>query len=262
MYRTLLTLAAFVVSAWAQSNDNPFNVPPGFALTAGKPTTLTWKPTTGGTVTLQLRQGPANNLDEGTTIESNIPNTGSYTYTPDPNTVRGSDYTIEIISDSDPKATNYSPYFVLESSNTVASQTADSLSASGTPNPSSASSASSDSATTSPASDSATTSPASSAAASSDASSSAAASSAAASSSASSATAAASGPSSKTASPSFSSRSAAAHSTVAKASAAATNVAAGGASSGQESSPAVLGSVPAWKIQGGLFAVFMGAMAA
>ena len=72
MYRTLLALAAFVASALAQGNANPFNVPVGFALTAGKPTTLTWTPTTGGTVTLQLRQGSSNNLDEGTTIECTL----------------------------------------------------------------------------------------------------------------------------------------------------------------------------------------------
>lgn len=69
MYRSLLALATFVAVALAADNPNPFNVPEGFALTAGEPTTLKWKPTTAGTVTLQLRQGSSNDLNKGTTIK-------------------------------------------------------------------------------------------------------------------------------------------------------------------------------------------------
>ena len=53
MHLAALPLAAFFAIALAQTNENPFNIPKGFALTAGKPTTLTWKPTTPGTVTLR-----------------------------------------------------------------------------------------------------------------------------------------------------------------------------------------------------------------
>ena len=59
----LAPLAAFFALTLAQSNENPFNIPEGFALTAGKPTTLTWKPTTPGTVTLNLREGSSNDLE-------------------------------------------------------------------------------------------------------------------------------------------------------------------------------------------------------
>ena len=47
MYRPILVaLAGFVAVALAASGPNPFNVPEGFSLTAGKPTTLDWTPTT------------------------------------------------------------------------------------------------------------------------------------------------------------------------------------------------------------------------
>ena len=69
MYRPILALAAMVAVALAASSDNPFAVPPGFSLTAGKPTTLKWDPTTPGTVTLVLRQGASNNLDKGSVIK-------------------------------------------------------------------------------------------------------------------------------------------------------------------------------------------------
>lgn len=45
MYRPILALAGFVAVALAASDANPFNVPEGFSLTAGKPTELSWKPT-------------------------------------------------------------------------------------------------------------------------------------------------------------------------------------------------------------------------
>ena len=51
-----LVLSAFVLLATAA--DNAFNVPPGgYKFTAGLPTTLTWKPSTDGTVTLKLHKG-------------------------------------------------------------------------------------------------------------------------------------------------------------------------------------------------------------
>ncbi|MCJ1480263.1 hypothetical protein MMC06_000418 [Schaereria dolodes] len=81
------------------SGANPFKVPSaGYVFIAGQPTDLTWKPTTGGTVTLQLRM-------------ANIPNNGAYTYTPPSDTAEGNSYTIEIIDDTDPINTNYTPQF-------------------------------------------------------------------------------------------------------------------------------------------------------
>ena len=70
MYITVLApLVTFVAVALAAGQPNPFSVPEGFALTAGKPTTLKWTPTTPGTVTLTLREGSSNNLDQGTVIK-------------------------------------------------------------------------------------------------------------------------------------------------------------------------------------------------
>ncbi|KAF7184990.1 putative cell wall protein [Pseudocercospora fuligena] len=125
--RSFLFALSAAITALAQdtgSGANPFKIPTtGLQATAGEPLTLSWEPTTSGTVSLILRSGSSNDLAEGTVIASNIDNKGSYTWTPDTDTTRGSDYTIEIVSDSDPSATNYTPYFVLESDNTVAATT-------------------------------------------------------------------------------------------------------------------------------------------
>ncbi|EME87483.1 putative GPI anchored protein [Pseudocercospora fijiensis CIRAD86] len=125
--RSLLIALGAAITAFAQgtgSQANPFNIPTtGLQATAGEPLTLSWKPTTSGTISLILRSGSSNNLAAGTVIASKIANTGSYTWTPDKDTTRGSDYTIEIVSDSDSSATNYTPYFVLQSDNTVAATT-------------------------------------------------------------------------------------------------------------------------------------------
>ena len=71
MHSTILTnLALLVASAIAQSsNANPFNIPNGgYALTAGQASTITWKPTTSGSVTLTLREGANSDLSKGTVI--------------------------------------------------------------------------------------------------------------------------------------------------------------------------------------------------
>ncbi|KAL9127209.1 MAG: hypothetical protein Q9217_003865 [Psora testacea] len=102
---TVIACVVAAVSAQANSgsNPNPFKVPEGFMLTAGQPSTIQWTPTTQGPVTLTLRDGAASNLDKGTVI---------------------------ISSDSDPNQVNYTPQFVVESSNTVASMTDSSVDAS------------------------------------------------------------------------------------------------------------------------------------
>jgi hypothetical protein len=52
---------------WAQSN--PFNVPTtGYNATAGQSLSLSWKPTTSGTVSLLLREGASNDLSTVSTI--------------------------------------------------------------------------------------------------------------------------------------------------------------------------------------------------
>lgn len=69
----ILSLFALFAAVIAQqgSGDNPFKIPPGgISFTAGQPATISWTPTTGGTVTLKLREGAASALNTGTTIES------------------------------------------------------------------------------------------------------------------------------------------------------------------------------------------------
>ncbi|KAK3113020.1 hypothetical protein LTR53_010109 [Teratosphaeriaceae sp. CCFEE 6253] len=115
---SLLALLSAPFVVFAQS-PNPPNVPVGFAVTAGQSIDLSWKPTTQGTVTLVLRSGASSDLNVGSVIVCS----GSYTWTPDSTITRGSDYTIEIVDDSDPTQTNFYPYFVINSDNTVASST-------------------------------------------------------------------------------------------------------------------------------------------
>ncbi|EKG22148.1 Cell wall beta-glucan synthesis [Macrophomina phaseolina MS6] len=119
---TSLFVAGF--AALASAAENAFIVPTnGFSPVAGKEVTLNWDPTAGKTVTLVLRSGASNNLKEGSPIAEKIENTGSYTWSVPSDTVRGSDYTIEIINDDDPTETNYFPYFIIDSTVTVASTT-------------------------------------------------------------------------------------------------------------------------------------------
>lgn len=118
-YSTLLTILSAPLLALAQQ-ANPFNIPSeGLSAAAGTPLKLQWKPTTDGTVTLVLRSGSSNDLNEGTVIASSIDNSGSYSWTPSNSITRGSDYTIEIVDDSDPTNTNYTPYFVLDTTTTT-----------------------------------------------------------------------------------------------------------------------------------------------
>ncbi|RJE27577.1 hypothetical protein PHISCL_00002 [Aspergillus sclerotialis] len=95
-----IALAAFAALVAAQT-ANPFNNPPGgYSFKAGAPTALSWKPTTKGTVTLKLQSGGQINPASGTTIAANIPNSGSFTWTPEASLPDKSDYTVEIIDDA------------------------------------------------------------------------------------------------------------------------------------------------------------------
>lgn len=57
-----------LIAAQQPTGPNPFTLPPGFMITAGQQTTITWTPTAGGTVSIRLRQGASSNLEEGTVI--------------------------------------------------------------------------------------------------------------------------------------------------------------------------------------------------
>lgn len=73
MKLSILPLVAVLLSSvLAQTTDNAFKIPEGFSITAGKPTTLEWTPTTPGTVTLRLREGANSDLSPGTVIAGMI----------------------------------------------------------------------------------------------------------------------------------------------------------------------------------------------
>ncbi|PGH00398.1 hypothetical protein GX51_05806 [Blastomyces parvus] len=108
-YLALSALAAVVA---AQSTDNAFNNPPGgFQFAAGKPTKLSWTPTTEGTVTLKLQKGENTTPADGIVIAAGIPNSGTYSYTPPASLGPGSNYNIQIIVDDDPTNYNFTPMF-------------------------------------------------------------------------------------------------------------------------------------------------------
>ncbi|KAL9611797.1 MAG: hypothetical protein Q9167_003565 [Letrouitia subvulpina] len=119
-------------AVFAQDKPNPFTVPSTYMATAGQPSTVTWQPTTPGTVTIRLRSGASSDLENGVVIGSHIDNNGKYTFTLPPSTVRNSDYTLEIVSDTNPDMVNFSAPFVVESKNTVESAPAASSAAAAT----------------------------------------------------------------------------------------------------------------------------------
>ncbi|OCL06853.1 hypothetical protein AOQ84DRAFT_69090 [Glonium stellatum] len=105
--------------------QNPFTIPrSGFSFTAGKASDINWTPTTNGTVSIMLRSGPSSNFEYGEMVASHIPNSGTYTWTPSTSITLGLNYVLEIVNDANLDQTNYSPYFVLNSPNTVVSSTA------------------------------------------------------------------------------------------------------------------------------------------
>ncbi|RPA74332.1 hypothetical protein BJ508DRAFT_418679 [Ascobolus immersus RN42] len=111
--------------------DNPLSAPTaGDEFKAGKPVTIVWKPTTEGTITLRLRKGDSNNLDTIQDITKDVPNTGTFTWTPSTKLEGDEDYAIEIIPASGEP--NYSPKFALDSngSGLSSSSTATTLSTS------------------------------------------------------------------------------------------------------------------------------------
>lgn len=71
----LLSLFALVAAAVAQqgSGDNAFKIPSGgIFFIAGQPATISWTPSTEGTVTLKLRKGDASALNPGTVIKCKL----------------------------------------------------------------------------------------------------------------------------------------------------------------------------------------------
>ncbi|MCJ1314508.1 SMP-30 gluconolaconase LRE domain protein [Agyrium rufum] len=112
------TSTASASAPGASYGPNYFTPPAGgYLLAAGVPYQFTWKPTTGGTVTLVLRNGPNGNLNAGTVIASSIPNSGSYTFTPPLNIVPDVSYTVEIVDDQDTSEVNFTQQFDITNDN-------------------------------------------------------------------------------------------------------------------------------------------------
>ena len=64
-----LAVAAMATVAAANSKANPFSIPAdGYTFKVGESTPLTWKPTTGGTVSLILQWGAVMTGNSGTVI--------------------------------------------------------------------------------------------------------------------------------------------------------------------------------------------------
>ncbi|KAL4951321.1 Ser-Thr-rich glycosyl-phosphatidyl-inositol-anchored membrane family-domain-containing protein [Aspergillus filifer] len=127
--RSMFFLALSAVATLAAARENPFNIPSeGYSFTAGESTTLSWEPTTEGTVTLKLQWGSQFTSSTGTTIASNIANSGSYTWDVPSDITDHSDYTVEIISDSDSDDNNYLPRFTVAGAEAAPSTTATSTS--------------------------------------------------------------------------------------------------------------------------------------
>ncbi|KAL9135980.1 MAG: hypothetical protein Q9175_002823 [Cornicularia normoerica] len=117
---SIITCLLAAVAAQSGPTSNPPTTPPGFTATAGSSSTFTWTPTTSGTVTLTLRNGPAGDLNKGIVLASGIANSGSYTFTIPTGTASGA-YTIEISSDSNASDANYSDDITVEGSNSIQS---------------------------------------------------------------------------------------------------------------------------------------------
>lgn len=130
--RSVFFLALGAIATLAAARDNAFNIPKdGYEFTAGESTTLKWAPSTQGTVTLKLQHGEAFDSSTGTTIASSIANSGSYTWSVPKDIADHGDYTVEIVSDSDPDSSNYLPQFSVQG----ASESATTASESATPTP-------------------------------------------------------------------------------------------------------------------------------
>ncbi|KAI5208944.1 hypothetical protein E4T39_01091 [Aureobasidium subglaciale] len=120
--QTLIALLASPLLAFAAS-ENKFTNSDYNGITAGQTFNIKWDPTTSGTVSLILRSGASNNLTPGVYVAQGISNSGSYSWSVPSDITRGSDYALEIVDDSDPSNVNYTPQFVVDSTNTVASST-------------------------------------------------------------------------------------------------------------------------------------------
>ncbi|TKA31655.1 hypothetical protein B0A50_01732 [Salinomyces thailandicus] len=87
---------AYTQPVGAEPMDNPISMPG-----LGSPYTITWEPTTSGTVTLVLLKGPSSNAVPQYAIVEEIDNDGSYVWTPSTDLAPGqTGYGIQLIVDA------------------------------------------------------------------------------------------------------------------------------------------------------------------
>ncbi|KAJ5088198.1 hypothetical protein N7456_011814 [Penicillium angulare] len=159
MRSAIIAAAAFSALVSAGSEANAFNNPKGgYVFTSGDSTTLSWDPTTSGTVSLRLQWGSVTTPESGDAIASSIDNSGSYTWDVPTDLVKDREYSIEIIDDSDSDDYNFLPYFTVAGATETASATASATSASSSSASSTEASTSSTSSTSSSSSTSSTSS--------------------------------------------------------------------------------------------------------
>jgi hypothetical protein len=127
---TLVTAFAALASAWTQPNynnppsGNPIYTPSlGELVPAGKPFEITWGPTTTGTITLVLLRGPSTNVVPLYAIAQEIPNTGSFVWTPSTDLVPDTThYGLLLVVDADGEY-QYSTQFGISNPNPQSSTT-------------------------------------------------------------------------------------------------------------------------------------------
>ena len=106
LFSLLATGLVAVASAYTQPVGEPSGNPiykPGLnePIPVGQPYTITWDPTTTGTVSIVLLRGPSTNVVPMYAIAESIPNTGTYTWTPSDDLENDvSHYGIQLIDDA------------------------------------------------------------------------------------------------------------------------------------------------------------------
>ncbi|PUU77775.1 Ser-Thr-rich glycosyl-phosphatidyl-inositol-anchored membrane family-domain-containing protein [Tuber borchii] len=119
-FPAVLSALTGAIGSFAQgtSGQNAITYPLGGSLDGNVPLTITWTPTTQGTITINLLKGPPSNLVDLGPIAASINNDGTFTWTI-PNSLQdsgampqGDRYGFKIIDDST-KTFEYSPPFDL-----------------------------------------------------------------------------------------------------------------------------------------------------
>ncbi|KAK6542506.1 hypothetical protein TWF694_006458 [Orbilia ellipsospora] len=119
---TLILSTGFTVAAPPTLNSNAITAPiSGDLISAGKPFTIKWTNVEGSAVTLNLIDGPSNQLKPISQIVANAPNNGAYTWNVPDDLPTSATYAIRISYSNKPDEWNYSDRFTFENQNVVAS---------------------------------------------------------------------------------------------------------------------------------------------